>query len=199
MTEHLGGIISQLQQQKMAIEQALEALQRIEEIEVHGPRMGTPATRASADDYGTKPFNTRELAAHTRSALVNSRASSAQSDEPLSVGDLELFPERRLVLKSGEPVYLPPKQFKFLYYLMSHAGYPLTHSEMLHAVWGSEHEYTNGGLPLLRTLVRDLRKTLEDDAGNPKYLLTVNHFGYRFMDPARAPRADKRAVVPNPR
>ncbi len=62
---------------------------------------------------------------------------------------------------------------------MVHAGLPMTHARLLGAVWGAEY---GGELEYLRTFVRQLRKKLEDDPAEPKYLLTDPHYGYRFAD-----------------
>ncbi len=137
------------------------------------------ALDAGADDYVTKPFNVRELAARIR-ALVR-RSSTAHSDPQaiLQIGDIELDPARRFVRKSGEVVHLTPKEFDLLHYLMLHAGLPITHVRLLHAVWGPEY---GGELEYLRTFVRQLRKKLEDDPAEPLYLLTDSHIGYRFTE-----------------
>ena len=137
------------------------------------------ALDAGADDYITKPFNIRELAARIRAAVRRSSASYVDPDAEMQIGNIELDPVRRLVRKAGEPVHLTPKEFDILRYLMTHAGLPITHARLLHAVWGPEY---GGELEYLRTFVRQLRKKLEDDPAEPAYLLTDSHIGYRFME-----------------
>ena len=137
------------------------------------------ALDAGADDYITKPFNIRELAARIRAAVRRSSASPADPDAVIRIGNVELDPARRLVRKAGEPVHLTPKEFDMLRYLMAHAGLPITHARLLHAVWGPEY---GGELEYLRTFVRQLRKKLEDDPAEPAYLLTDSHIGYRFAE-----------------
>jgi DNA-binding response OmpR family regulator len=97
----------------------------------------------------------------------------------IQIGDIELDPARRLVRKNSVLVRLTPIEFDLLHFLMVHAGLPMTHLRLLRTVWGVEYgderEY-------LRTYVRQLRKKLEDDPAEPKYLLTDSHYGYRFAD-----------------
>ena len=137
------------------------------------------ALDAGADDYITKPFNIRELAARIRAAVRRSRASKVDPDAVVHIGNIELDPLRRLVRKAGESVHLTPKEFDLLRYLMAHAGLPITHLRLLHAVWGPEY---GGELEYLRIFVRQLRKKLEDDPAEPAYLLTDSHIGYRFAE-----------------
>jgi two-component system KDP operon response regulator KdpE len=137
------------------------------------------ALDAGADDYITKPFNTRELAARIRAAVRRSSAFKIDPDAPIRIGNIELDPLRRIVRKAGEAVHLTPKEFDMLRYLMEHAGLPITHARLLHAVWGPEY---GGELEYLRTFVRQLRKKLEDDPAEPVYLLTDSHIGYRFAE-----------------
>jgi len=137
------------------------------------------ALDAGADDYITKPFHMRELAARIRAAVRRAGASPVEPDAVIGIGDIELDPARRLVRKAGDPVHLTPKEFDLLRYLMAHAGLPMMHARLLHAVWGPEY---GGELEYLRTFVRQLRKKIEDDPAEPAYLLTDSHLGYRFAE-----------------
>lgn len=137
------------------------------------------ALDAGADDYITKPFNMRELAARIRAAVRRSSASKVDPDAEIQIGNIELDPARRIVRRAGEAVHLTPKEFDLLRYLMAHAGLPITHARLLHAVWGPEY---GSELEYLRTFVRQLRKKLEDNPAEPVYLLTDSHVGYRFAE-----------------
>jgi two-component system KDP operon response regulator KdpE len=137
------------------------------------------ALDSGADDYVVKPFRVRELAARIRAAVRRSQTARSEPDSPMQIGDIELDPKRRIVRKSGKQVHLTPKEFDLLVLLMSHAGLPLTHARLLHAVWGPEY---GGELEYLRTFVHQLRKKLEDDPGQPIYLVTDSHLGYRFSE-----------------
>jgi two-component system KDP operon response regulator KdpE len=146
------------------------------------------ALDAGADDYITKPFKVRELAARVRAAVRRSSAFRVDPEAAIRIGNIEIDPARRLVRKGGEPVHLTPKEFDLLHFLMAHAGLPMTHVRLLRAVWGPEY---GGELEYLRTFVRQLRKKLEDDAAEPVYLLTDSHIGYRFAEARPEPAETK--------
>jgi two-component system KDP operon response regulator KdpE len=142
------------------------------------------ALDAGADDYVTKPFHIRELAARIRAAVRRAAVGAVDPEAVIQIGQLELDPARRLVRRDGEVVHLTPKEFDLLHYLMAHAGLPVTHARLLHAVWGPEY---GGELEYLRTFVRQLRKKLEEDPSEPVYLLTDSHVGYRFAEARSEP------------
>ena len=97
----------------------------------------------------------------------------------IRIGGIELDSARRRVRKNSALVRLMPTEFDLLHYLMLHAGLAMAHSRILRAIWGVEY---GGELEYLRTYVRQLRKKLEDDPAEPKYLLTDACYGYRFRD-----------------
>jgi two-component system KDP operon response regulator KdpE len=107
------------------------------------------------------------------------RTPERAEDAPLSIGEIQVLPARRLVSKSGKPVHLTRKEYDILYYLMTHAGRAVTYGKLLTAVWGAEYHKE---VDYLRTFVRQLRKKIEDDPSNPKYLLTDAYVGYRFAE-----------------
>jgi two-component system KDP operon response regulator KdpE len=137
------------------------------------------ALDAGADDYITKPFSVRELTARLRASIRRSHMPEERQDAVIAIGDIELDPTRRLVLKSGQPIHLTPKQFDLLRFLMCHSGRPVPHGRLLKFVWGNEYQ---GELEYLRTFMSQIRKKIEDDPANPKYLLTEAYVGYRFCE-----------------
>jgi two-component system KDP operon response regulator KdpE len=98
---------------------------------------------------------------------------------PIEIGEIQLDPVKRRVVKRGETVRLTRKEFDILHCLMSRAGRVVTYAKLLTAVWGAE---CREEVEYLRTFVRQLRKKIEDDPSNPIYLLTDVSVGYRFAD-----------------
>jgi two-component system KDP operon response regulator KdpE len=132
-----------------------------------------------ADDYVTKPFGPEELLARVRVALRRSIGQENLLHGQLARGGLTIDFDRRRVYRREEEIRLTPKEFELLTLLVSHAGRVLTHKTILKSIWGphgadqSEH---------LRVLMGQLRKKVEMDPANPKYLLTEPWVGYRFAD-----------------
>ncbi len=136
------------------------------------------ALDAGADDYVTKPFGTDELLARVRAALRRAPVASSAS-AVLAVGDFQIDVAAHTVTVAGRDVHLTPKEFELLTHLARHAGKVLTHRALLGAIWGGDSVEQ---VEYLRVFVGQLRKKIEPDPAQPRYLLTEPWVGYR-LDP----------------
>ena len=137
-----------------------------------------------ADDYVTKPFGMGELLARMRAALRH--RLQAELDEPVfHAAGLTVDLVRRAVTVDGREVKLTPKEYDLLRVLVTHAGKVITHQHLLREVWGpgavQETHY-------LRVYIGQLRRKLEPDPAQPRYLITESGVGYRLrMEDERSP------------
>ena len=137
-------------------------------------RTKVEALDSGADDYVTKPFGADELLARVRAALRRSGSTEAAN---LEVGDFRIDLDGRRVHIRNQEVRLTPKEFDLFVFLARHPNRVLTHRTLLEAVWG---EASQEQPEYLRVFMGQLRKKLEVDFSNPRYLLTEPWVGYRF-------------------
>ena len=135
------------------------------------------ALDAGADDYLTKPFGIGELLARVR-ALERRRGRADAAEPVCRAGDIEIDFSGRLVKRAGQPVHLTPIEYRLLTLLATNAGRVLTHRQILREVWGPshvEHEHYT------RIYMGHLRRKLEADPAQPRFLLTETAVGYRLV------------------
>ncbi|GAB3141635.1 response regulator transcription factor [Micromonospora sonneratiae] len=146
-----------------------------------------------ADDYLTKPYSPRELAARVRALLRRARVVGADSQAVLRVGDLEVDAGRFEVRIAGRPVALTAKEFGIIEVLAREPGRVFTRAQIIDLAFGFDHYV------LERTVdahVVNLRRKIEDDATEPRYVQTVFGRGYRLADPAQSPGSASRPSGP---
>jgi two-component system, OmpR family, alkaline phosphatase synthesis response regulator PhoP len=128
-----------------------------------------------ADDYLSKPFSLSELLARINAALRRQRLQ-AQQPSKLSVGDVQIDLDRRVVSRDGREIVMTAREFELLTYFVSHPGIALSRERLLDAVWRMDYLTHR----TIDNFVGRLRAKLEPDPDNPRHFLTVRGVGYRF-------------------
>src|SRR5215208_2767867 len=133
-----------------------------------------------ADDFVNKPFGVGELLARMRAALRH-RMERVAETPVLRTGNVEIDNVRRRVTRSNREIKLTPKEFELLSFLARHVGKVITHRQIMTAVWGPAHA---ADTQYLRVYIGQLREKIEDDAGDPRIIITEPGVGYRIAEAA---------------
>jgi len=144
-----------------------------EDDRVHGLELG-------ADDYITKPFSPREMVGRVKAVLRRTEGASGSMHGLIEIDDrLKIDFDRREIWLQGKLVKLRPTEYRLLFHLVQNAGWVVSHDQLLQKVWGYEYRDEPH---YVRLYINYLRQKLEEDPGNPKYILTERGVGYRFVD-----------------
>ena len=130
-----------------------------------------------ADDYITKPFGTAELMARIRTSLRHSHSISP--DHIYRFGDLEINFEKRLIRLEGKEIHLTQIEYQLLTLLAENSGRVLTYSYIMNAIWGP---YMDNNNQILRVNMANIRRKIEKNPAQPKYVFTEIGIGYRMPD-----------------
>ena len=138
------------------------------------------ALEEGADDYLNKPFDPHELLARIRAVLRRARPGerSLSTAWLLTAGDLVLDRRSRRASLAGHVLELTPKAFSVLEFLMTHPDEAVSRERLLDAVWGWEYP---AGTRTVDTRMAELRRALDDDPAEPRYIETISGEGYRFV------------------
>lgn len=133
-----------------------------------------------ADDYLTKPFSLRELAARVKAILRRmERIGSAQTDGPLERGGLVVDANRRRITVDGNEVQLTPLEFEILFALARDPGVVMSRDQLMDRVWGYR-DYAGGRV--VDSHVARIRRKLGEDGVEPRFIRTVHGVGYAFQE-----------------
>lgn len=138
-----------------------------------------------ADDYMTKPFNTRELIARVKAILrrystPNQDQKEMEEEQKIKVGNLIIEEEKYEAYHNSELLELTPKEFELLLYLAKHKNKVLTRDQLLDAVWNYDFA---GDTRIVDVHISHLREKIELDTRQPQYIKTVRGIGYKFGEP----------------
>jgi two-component system, OmpR family, KDP operon response regulator KdpE len=131
---------------------------------------------AGANDYVTKPFGMGELLARMRAVLRLSLPEA--SDGIVQTGDLAIDFSKRIVMKRNKEIKMTPTEYSLLSYVARNMGKVITHNQIIKELWGPNATPDSS---YLRVYVLQLRRKIEDDPSNPRYLITEPGIGYRLM------------------